>query len=136
MCPVHTKKSGVVRGLAGVAGAVVLTIAVSGGGALGAEGSKAAGVPSDWFPVTSSAFRDSQPIPARFACSVYPGGQGKTPPLRWSFADAAAFAIVVDDPDAPDGDYVHWVIANIDKNTTELDDPVQLTAAGAVEGRN
>jgi len=140
MCLVHRQKSGVsrgvVRGLVGVATVVALTATVSGCGALGAEGSKAAGVPSDWFPVTSSAFRDSQQIPARFACSAYPGGEGKAPPLRWSFADAAAFALVVDDPDAPDGDYVHWVIANIDKNTTELDDSAQLTAAGAVEGRN
>jgi Raf kinase inhibitor-like YbhB/YbcL family protein len=135
MCPVHRQKFGKARRAAGVAAGLALTAALSACGVLGADGSKTAAL-SDWFPVTSSAFRDSQQIPARFACSAYPGGQGKAPPLRWSFADATAFAIVVDDPDAPDGDYVHWVIANIDKNTTELDDPAQLTAAGAVEGRN
>jgi len=122
------------RGVAGAAAGLSLLAAVSGCGILGADGSKNADL-SDWFPVTSSAFRDTQLIPVRFACKAE-GGQGSTPPLRWSFPDAAAFAIVVDDPDSPAGDYVHWIITNIDKNTTELVEPAQLTAAGAVEGRN
>ena len=112
-----------------------LLAGASGCGVLGADAQQNNDEPSNLFPVSSSAFRDGAPIPARFGCKVL-GGMGKTPPLRWSFADAKAFAIVVDDPDAPHGDYVQWVIANIDKNTTELVEPAQLTANGAVEGRN
>lgn len=77
---------------------------------------------SEWFTVTSPAFRDAGQMPARFACPTYSGGQGKTPPLRWSGAPqgTSAFAIVVDDPDAPEGAAVLWVIANIDGTTNEL----------------
>jgi Raf kinase inhibitor-like YbhB/YbcL family protein len=73
--------------------------------------------------VTSPAFVDGKDLPARFACPSYPGGQGKTPPLRWSGApseETKAFAIVVDDPDTSDGAYVGWVIVNIDGTTNEL----------------
>ncbi len=122
------------RGVAGAAAGLALLTTLSGCGLLGADVSKNADL-SDWFPVTSSAFRDNQQLPLRFACKAE-GGQGLTPPLRWSFPNAGAFAIVVDDPDAPDGDYVHWVIANISGNTTELVEPAQLTASGAVEGKN
>lgn len=77
---------------------------------------------SEWFTVTSPAFREGGQIPARFGCSAYPGGQGKTPPLRWSGGptDRKAVAIVVDDPDAVDGTFVHWVITNIDGTTNQL----------------
>lgn len=77
---------------------------------------------SDWFTVTSPAFRDGGQIPTRFGCSAYPGGQGKTPPLRWSGAptESKAIAIVVDDPDAADGAFVHWVITNLDGTTNQL----------------
>jgi Raf kinase inhibitor-like YbhB/YbcL family protein len=78
----------------------------------------------EWFTVTSAAFREGGQIPNRFGCSRYPGGLGKTPPLHWSGSPqppaTQAFAIVVDDPDAPEGSYVHWVIANIDGTTADL----------------
>lgn len=91
---------------------------------------------SEWFTVTSPAFRDGGQIPARFGCSAYSGGQGKTPPLRWSGApaDKAAIAIVVDDPDAADGAYVHWVITNIDGTTNQLVEGARPPEA--VEGQN
>lgn len=75
----------------------------------------------DSITVTSPAFRDGASIPMRFACKQY-GGQGKTPPLRWSVAQTGvrALALVVDDPDAPGGAYVHWVLFNIDATTNEL----------------
>jgi Raf kinase inhibitor-like YbhB/YbcL family protein len=85
------------------------------------------------FTVTSPAFAGNHPIPPLFTCAKW-GGQGKTPPLRWSEPNAGAFAIVVDDPDAPGGDYIHWVIANIDGHTTELLEGV--LPAGAVQGLN
>jgi Raf kinase inhibitor-like YbhB/YbcL family protein len=115
------------------AGALVVLsgLAVSGCGPAGA-GAKNADQ-TDLFTVTSPAFPTAHDIPPRFACRQY-GGVGATPPLRWSEPNAAAFAIVVDDPDAPGGDYVHWVLANIDGHTTELVEGAR--PAGVVEGHN
>jgi Raf kinase inhibitor-like YbhB/YbcL family protein len=62
--------------------------------------------------VDSPDITDGGPIPARYTCH----GQDVSPPLRWSGApsDAAALALVVDDPDAPRGIYTHWVVVDID----------------------
>jgi Raf kinase inhibitor-like YbhB/YbcL family protein len=75
----------------------------------------------DSITVTSPAFREGAPIPLRFACKAE-GGQGKTPPLRWSVASTGVEtqALVLDDPDAPSGAYVHWVLFNIDPTANEL----------------
>jgi Raf kinase inhibitor-like YbhB/YbcL family protein len=91
---------------------------------------------SDWFTVTSAAFRDGGQIPDRFGCPAYAGGRGKTPPLRWSGAPAStkAFAIVTDAPDAPGGAAVLWLIANIDGTTSELVEGARPDKA--VEGQN
>jgi Raf kinase inhibitor-like YbhB/YbcL family protein len=73
---------------------------------------------SDSITVSSPLFRDGHPIPAQFTCR----GAGKTPPLRWSGApeETRAFAVVMDDLDAPAGGYVHWVVFNIDATTAEI----------------
>jgi Raf kinase inhibitor-like YbhB/YbcL family protein len=92
----------------------------------------------EWFTVTSAAFRDGGQIPTRFGCPAYPGGRGETPPLHWSGGPqpgaTQAFAIVMDDPDAPNGSYVHWVIANIDGTTADLVEGAH--PEGAVEAIN
>lgn len=68
------------------------------------------------FHLTSSAFTDNGEIPARFTCE----GQDMSPPLQWAGApgNARSFALIVDDPDAPDPaapkrTWVHWVLYNI-----------------------
>jgi Raf kinase inhibitor-like YbhB/YbcL family protein len=60
------------------------------------------------FTLTSSAFADGQPIPTEFTCD----GENVSPPLAWKGAPThtAQFALIVDDPDAPSGDFVHWVM--------------------------
>ncbi len=70
----------------------------------------AAPVPAT-LQVTSPAFRDGQRIPAQFTCD----GSAVSPPLSWhgSAAGARAWAVVVVDPDAPGGNYVHWVLTDI-----------------------
>jgi len=92
---------------------------------------------ADWFTVTSPAFRDGSELPARFACTAYPGGQGKTPPLRWSNPGGGtqAYAIVVDDPDDSRNESVHWVMYNIDGNAIELVEGTRLEKTW-VEGLN
>ena len=91
---------------------------------------------SEWFTVTSPVFRDGRELPTRYACKSYPGGAGTTPPLRWSGTPAGtrSFAIVVDDPDAATGAYVHWVIGGIDGTVHELVEGAQLSKT--VEGLN
>jgi Raf kinase inhibitor-like YbhB/YbcL family protein len=100
--------------------AAVGVLALSGCGLVGQTKIVRGSVP-DSITVTSPAFREGAPIPLRFACKTE-GGQGKTPPLRWSVASTgvAAQALVLDDPDAPSGAYVHWVLFNIDPTAVEL----------------
>jgi Raf kinase inhibitor-like YbhB/YbcL family protein len=58
------------------------------------------------FTLSSPEFAGGQAIPRRYACD----GDNVSPPLAWSGApgDAAALALVMDDPDA--GGFVHWVV--------------------------
>jgi Raf kinase inhibitor-like YbhB/YbcL family protein len=87
--------------------------------------------------LTSSAFRDSEPIP-----KTYTGdGRDVSPPLRWSEPPAGtnSFAIIADDPDAPRGTWVHWVLFNLPVETRSLPEavPPQPTLSnGAKQGKN
>jgi Raf kinase inhibitor-like YbhB/YbcL family protein len=59
----------------------------------------------------SAAFKEGQPIPRQYTCD----GVNVSPPLEWSGAPASAktIAIIADDPDAPSGTWVHWVLYNL-----------------------
>ena len=87
--------------------------------------------------VMSSAFEEGGMIPRKYACD----GADVSPPLSWSGAPAEtkSFALVSDDPDAPMGTWVHWVIYNLPANTAELPEAVpaeQELRSGARQGRN
>ena len=91
--------------------------------------------------VTSPAFQAGGPIPSKYTCE----GQDISPPLAWSGAPAAtkSFALIVDDPDAPDPAkpqrvYVHWVVYNISGTTTSLPENASKTGLpkSAVQGKN
>jgi Raf kinase inhibitor-like YbhB/YbcL family protein len=58
--------------------------------------------------VTSPAFADGAPIPEEFTCR----GAGSSPPLAWTGLPSStrSVALVVLDPDAPGGTFVHWVL--------------------------
>jgi Raf kinase inhibitor-like YbhB/YbcL family protein len=83
--------------------------------------------------VTSTAFGEGDPIPELYTCD----GDEVAPPLAWSGvpADAAAVALVVDDPDAPSGTFTHWVVVDIPTSTTSSpeggvpDGGVQVTSS-------
>jgi Raf kinase inhibitor-like YbhB/YbcL family protein len=68
--------------------------------------------------VSSPAFTQGAAIPQRFTCD----GDNLSPPLRWSGVPARTVevALVVDDPDAPRGTYVHWIVVGLDPASTEL----------------
>lgn len=61
--------------------------------------------------LTSPAFEHNKDIPKRFTCD----GEGKNPPLKINGIpkDAKSLALIVDDPDAPMGTFVHWVVYDI-----------------------
>lgn len=86
----------------------------------------------DVIRVASSAFREGQPIPEQFTCD----GGGQIPPLSWDGVPegANALALVVDDPDAPRGTFVHWVVLDMPVDTRGLD--AGAVPRGAVEATN
>ncbi|TYK46377.1 YbhB/YbcL family Raf kinase inhibitor-like protein [Actinomadura decatromicini] len=122
------------RPIKAAAGALALAGSLGGCGLIGQPENKSAEL-SEWFTVTSPVFRDGRDLPPRYGCRTYAGGQGRTPPLRWSGTPAGtrSFAIVMDDPDASGGAYVHWVIAGIDGTVNELVEgaPLDRTVEGS-----
>ncbi len=88
-------------------------------------------------PLSSTAFAPAKPIPAVYSCT----GRSISPPLAWTGAPAvtASFALIMDDPDAPIGTFVHWVIFNIPANSKGLPEaipPKNGLPDGSVQGRN
>ena len=87
--------------------------------------------------LTSAAFADGQPIPVKYTADAL----DISPPLAWSNAPAGAksFALIADDPDAPAGTWVHWVIYDLPPATTRLgEDQFKLAQFknGAKQGLN
>ena len=89
--------------------------------------------------LSSEAFPDEGRIDLRH--SGY--GENLSPPLRWTpVAGAGAYAIVLEDPDAPtEKPFVHWMIWNIPGQVTSLSEGVPNNAElvspqGAIQGRN
>ncbi len=68
--------------------------------------------------LTSSAFLNCESIPRDFTGD----GQNMSPPLAWSGipANTRSIAVIADDPDAPRGTWVHWVIYNIPPEATSI----------------
>jgi len=68
--------------------------------------------------VTSSAFIEGGMIPERFTCD----GEDVSPPLAWTgIPDGTkSLALICDDPDAPMGTWVHWVLFNMAPSIEEL----------------
>jgi Raf kinase inhibitor-like YbhB/YbcL family protein len=91
--------------------------------------------------IASPAFSEGGPIPSKYTCE----GQDISPPLAWSGAppNTRSFALIVDDPDAPDPAkpqrvYVHWVVYNIPANVAALPENASKKGLpnGAVQGKN
>lgn len=80
----------------------------------------------------SAAFTDHAPIPERYAKD----GDNVSPPLDWSGVPegTAELAVLCEDPDAPGGTFVHWVLSGINPSAGGLGEG--QTPPGAVEGLN
>jgi Raf kinase inhibitor-like YbhB/YbcL family protein len=70
--------------------------------------------------ISSTAFSDGQTIPQRHTCE----GDNVSPPLSWSGtpSEARSLALIVDDPDAPSGTFVHWLAWGLDPGSNGLDE--------------
>ena len=75
--------------------------------------------------LTSEAFTNGQSIPAKYACT----GKDISPALAWNESPAGtqSFALIMDDPDAPGGTWVHWVLFNIPADTRDLPEDLPIT---------
>ncbi|MFO0968372.1 MAG: YbhB/YbcL family Raf kinase inhibitor-like protein [Gemmataceae bacterium] len=87
--------------------------------------------------LTSSAFNDGDTIPIRHTAD----GPNISPALEWTGAPASAksFALICDDPDAPRGTWVHWVLFNLPADATALPEGVATAPTldiGAAQGKN
>lgn len=87
--------------------------------------------------LTSTAFAQGESIPAKYSCD----GEDISPPLGWSDPPQGtqSFVLIADDPDAPAGTWVHWVLYNLPPESRAL--PESLTpdaepAAGGQHGEN
>jgi hypothetical protein len=87
--------------------------------------------------LTSDAFTDGEAIPVAYTC----GGVSTSPPLRWSGAPGGtgAFALLMDDPDAPRGTFDHWVAYDLPASASGLPQGVPVGHAlevGGKQGKN
>ena len=87
--------------------------------------------------LSSPEFSDKGSIPAKFTCD----GKDQSPPLQWDGVPdgTKSFALIVDDPDAPDPKapkrvWVHWVLYNIPAETRQIAEASQPT--GCRDGKN
>ncbi len=89
------------------------------------------------FELISSAFSGGEAIPRRYTCD----GEDLSPALAWEDAPegVASFALIMDDPDAPVGTWVHWVLFNIPGTARSLEEgmaPDAQLADGSRHGSN
>lgn len=87
--------------------------------------------------LTSTAFKESESIPRPYTCD----GIDISPPLEWTGAPKSAktIALIVDDPDAPSGTFVHWVLYNLPADGLGLIENTPATETlrgGGMQGKN
>lgn len=92
------------------------------------------------FSLRSDAFGTMQTIPIEHRHTDV-GGKNQSPPLQWTDppAPTKTFALVCVDPDAPGGDFVHWVVYNLPAETRRLEGGLSrepTLANGSSQGKN
>lgn len=93
--------------------AVAAFALLSAAAAIGKEGTRMNGL-----TLSSPVFQDNGYIPSKYTCD----GENSNPPLVIENVppEAKSMVLIVDDPDAPAGTWVHWVMWNIDPHTREI----------------
>jgi Raf kinase inhibitor-like YbhB/YbcL family protein len=115
----------------------VLVICLTASACKRAETPQAKGEKTVTMQLRSGAFAEGERIPKEFACD----GEDKSPPLAWTGTPngTKSLALICDDPDAPMGTWVHWVLWGLKGNATSL--PENLSKAATLpdsvkQGRN
>lgn len=85
----------------------------------------------------SGSFKEGGFIPKKYTCD----GENISPPLEWNGTPEGtkSIAIICDDPDAPMGTWVHWVIYNIPSSVNNLKEnipPEKVLEDGTIQGKN
>ncbi len=85
----------------------------------------------------SDEFKQNEMIPSKFTCD----GENISPELKFPDVpdNAKTLAIIMDDPDAPSGTFVHWVLYNMPANKLEIEEnfPKQEKHIdGTLQGKN
>jgi Raf kinase inhibitor-like YbhB/YbcL family protein len=80
--------------------------------------------------LSSSAFQHQGTIPERYTCS----GSNQSPSLNWTGIPRStrSLSLILDDPDAPMGTFVHWVVYNISPAIKGLPEAVSPSAAAGI----
>jgi hypothetical protein len=83
--------------------------------------------------VTSTAFEAGAPIPSKHTCE----GDDVSPALQWSDPPEGtkSFALLCDDPDAPVGNWSHWVLWNVDRTARGLEEASTAGVSGQSDFR-
>jgi hypothetical protein len=87
--------------------------------------------------VISNAFKEGEMIPRQYTCD----GKDISPPLTWTGVpqETKSMALICDDPDAPVGTWVHWVLFNLPPTSSSLPEGVSSSKSldsGAKHGKN
>ncbi|AFY46507.1 Raf kinase inhibitor-like protein, YbhB/YbcL family [Nostoc sp. PCC 7524] len=85
----------------------------------------------------SNSFSADGMIPLKFSCE----GEGISPSLKWEDApiETQSFALIVDDPDAPNRTFVHWVLYDLPRQTNNLPEAIPNTPTvdgSGIQGKN
>jgi Raf kinase inhibitor-like YbhB/YbcL family protein len=94
-------------------------------------GNDSVGDAADMSIQVTSIFNDGEKIPQVYTCD----GGNISPPLSWSGvpSNTASLALIMDDPDAPAGTWVHWVLYNLQPDLTGIE---QGKSGGGTQGIN
>jgi Raf kinase inhibitor-like YbhB/YbcL family protein len=92
------------------------------------------GVKAATLTVTSRSFASGGAIPVDLTCD----GANRSPQLTWSAPPQGTqtFAIIANDPDAPSGDFTHWVLFNVAGDALSVAEGVDPATLGAAAGSN
>ncbi len=94
------------------------------GNGLSQERSDNMKISTETILVTSTAFKDGDMMESKYTCD----GKNVSPEINWSNVpkDTKSFAISMIDPDAPSGDFVHWMVYNIPSATMSIPEGSQI----------